>query len=62
MTTVFIEVRGGVVVSVQSTEKIQYCIIDWDNEQIGEPINFTKYESDCITTEKEIKKGFRKDK
>lgn len=62
MTTVFIEVRGGVVVSVQSTEKIQYCIIDWDNEQIGVPISFEKYESDRITTEKEIKKGFRKDK
>jgi hypothetical protein len=60
MTTVFIEVRGGVVVSVQSTEPIEYCIIDWDNEQIGEPINFTKYESDRITTEKEIKKDFKR--
>lgn len=59
MTTVFIEVRGGIVVSVQSTEPIEYCVIDWDNDDRP---SFEKYESDRITTEKEIKKGFRKDK
>ena len=60
MTTIFIEVRGGNVVSVQSTDHIQYCIIDWDNEAVGEPISFTKYDSDRITTEKEIIKDFKK--
>lgn len=59
MTTVFIEVRGGVVVSVQSTEPIEYCIIDWDND---EKPSFEKYESDRITTEKEIKKDFKRNK
>jgi len=59
MTTVFIEVRGGVVVSVQSTEPIEYCIIDWDND---EKPSFAKYESDRITTEKEIKKDFKRNK
>ena len=57
MTTVFIEVRGGVVVSVQSTEPIEYCIIDWDND---DRLSFEKYESDRITNEKEIIKDFKK--
>ena len=60
MTTVYIEVRGGNVVSVEATEAIKYCIIDRDNEAIGERLNFTKYEADRIAPEKEILKDFKK--
>ena len=57
-TKVLITVVGGVVQSVESTEEIQYLVIDYDNIRTGEeterisPDEF--YESDRIISDDEL--------
>jgi len=58
---IVIEVRGGLISNVITTDKVEICIVDYDNiehaekqKEISE--NFCTYENDEIMTEEKLNK------
>ena len=54
MTKIMIEIKGGNLQGVTSTEPIEYLLLDYDNLEAGDSLDITFFEQDGIGTEEDM--------
>jgi len=59
MVRIYIEISGGVLQAVNSTEDIEYCLVDHDNIRAGDIDSWTNiYSPDLIDTADNIELNY----
>lgn len=56
-----IEIKGGNLQGVTSTEPIEYLLLDYDNLEAGDAPEIVYYEQDGMMTEEEIVKFYNEE-
>lgn len=61
MVTLMIEIKGGNLQGVTSTEPIEYLLLDYDNLEAGDKPEVSFYGEDGIQSKEEIIKSFNEE-